>query len=409
MVALHQPEQHIFASIPEATHLAFLLQRGLDYVQQAHYAEAVALFALVREQLSPGQADLTDLLDAFLSEYADYRRVEYTLQEASMRFAAVHLELQTRIATFGAALSTIMKDTLDSDQSSSLLQGEKGPERSSLLSAPTQYLQGTAPVPTECNIPLAPLSITCFGHFAVRRSGEPITLCSNRCGQRILRYLISQPGHDATSDMLQSMLWPEDEAEAASRKLYLAISALRRSLSDDPACEPSHSYIVCKNRVYALNPAVTIQTDVDEFLHSYRMGQQRSGERMALYERACQLYTGPFLPEDIYADWSFIQREQLTQAYLAMRNELTEHYLKTKRYEDAIQSAYAVLKENHCDEVAHRHLIQVYIAQGRPSEALQQYQRCERTLREELGMRPLTETTFAMQTLLTNDSPSTQQ
>jgi hypothetical protein len=66
MVALHQPEQHIFASIPEATHLAFLLQRGLDYVQQGYYAEAVALFALVREQPSSNQAGLTDLLDAFL-------------------------------------------------------------------------------------------------------------------------------------------------------------------------------------------------------------------------------------------------------------------------------------------------------------------------------------------------------
>ena len=409
MVTLHQPEQHIFASIPEATHLAFLLQRGLDYVQQGHYAEAVALFALVREQPSSSQSGLTDLLDAFLYKYADYKRVEYALQEASMRFAAVHLELQTRIATFGTALSTIMKDALDSGQSPGLLQREKEPERSSLLSAPTQHLQAAPPLLTACDVPLAPLSITCFGHFAVRRSGKPITLCSNRCGQRILRYLISQPGCHATSDMLQSMLWPEDETEVASRKLYLAISALRRSLSDDPACEPSRSYIVYKNRVYSLNPSVAIQTDVDEFLHCYRMGRQRSGERVALYERACQLYTGPFLPEDIYADWSFIQREQLTQAYLAMRNELTEHYLKTKRYEDAIHSAHAVLKENHCDEVAHRHLIQLYSAQGRRSEALQQYQRCERTLLEELGVKPLTETRLAIQALLTNDPPSTRQ
>src|SRR5258708_9101930 len=126
-------------------------------------------------------------------------------QGASRSLAAVHREIQTRIAPFGTALSTIIKDALDSGQSSGLLQREKEPERLSLLSAPTQHLQETPPLLTACDVPLAPLSITCFGHFAVRRSGKPITLCSNRCGQRILRYLISQPGCHATSDMLQRM------------------------------------------------------------------------------------------------------------------------------------------------------------------------------------------------------------
>jgi DNA-binding SARP family transcriptional activator len=221
--------------------------------------------------------------------------------------------------------------------------------------------------------------------------------------------LISQLGRKATSDRLQAMLWPEDEIEVAARKLYLAISALRRSLSDDPASEPSRSYIVCKNRVYALNASVAIQTDVDEFLHCYHTGQRGAAERVTLYEKACQLYTGPFLAEDLYADWSFIQREQLTRAYLTMRNELTDYYLKAGRYEEAAQSAHAVLKENRCDEAAHRHLIQVYIAQGRRSEALQQYARCTSVLHEELGVKPLPETTLAIQALLTNDFPSTQQ
>jgi DNA-binding SARP family transcriptional activator len=428
MVAPLQPEQPIVARLAETTPLAFLLQRGLDYVQQGHCTEAVALFTVVREQISPTQVALIELLEAFLHEYADYRCIEQTLQEASMHFAQAHLELQARITTFGTVLAAMIKDVAIHQCAGSLHCG-KEPGFPALLSVQTRQLQGkpptmSSPLLTDTvtgTFPLAPLSITCFGHFGVKRSagsGKPITLCSNRSGQRILRFLVSQPGRDATSDTLQTMLWPEDETEVASRKLYLAISALRRSLNSDPAdrggqaCEPSRSYIVCKNRVYSLNASVVIQTDVDEFLRCYRMGQQRSAgkpERMAFYERACQLYTGPFLPEDIYEDWSFIQREQLTQAYLAMRNELTDHYLNFKRYEDATQSAHAVLKENRCDEVAHRHLIQVYIAQGRRSEALQQYQRCERVLREELGVKPLPETTRAIQTLLKNDPPSAQQ
>lgn len=402
----------------EASSLAFLLERGIDYTRQGSYLEGAAFFTLAREQLTPDQMHFAELIDALLQSQASYWLAQQSLQLANKHVVEADIERQTCLLALEKQFLTLNEETNTvlqihaTTKISGVYQSQQlqqppqltpdGSNRHDGKPSPPRLLSKNSGV-------LPDLYISCFGHFAVRRSGKPITLCSNRCGQRILRFLVSQPGHSATSDILLAMSWPEDETEVASRKLYLAISALRRSLSDDPACEPSRSYIVCKNRVYSLNPSVAVQTDVDEFLHCYRMGQQRSGERVALYERACQLYTGPFLPEDIYADWSFIQREQLTQAYLAMRNELTDHYLKTGRYEDAIQSAHAVLRENHCDEVAHRHLIQVYIAQGRRSEALQQYQRCERTLREELGVRPLTETTFAIQTLFTNDSPSTQQ
>jgi DNA-binding SARP family transcriptional activator len=95
----------------------------------------------------------------------------------------------------------------------------------------------------------------------------------------------------------------------------------------------------------------------------------------------------------MYADWSLLQREQLTQTYLTMCRGLADHYLEIKHYEDAAKWATAILKVNRCDEGAHRQLIQVYSAQGYRSEALQQYRRCESILLEELGVTPSPETT----------------
>ncbi|MBO0779040.1 MAG: hypothetical protein J2P37_09465, partial [Ktedonobacteraceae bacterium] len=255
-----------------------------------------------------------------------------------------------------------------------------------------------SPVLTEDGTSLPALSVTCFGHFAVKRSGKPVVLCHSRNGQSILRYLIASHGHQATSDILQALLWPEDQPEVAQRKLHIAISVLRRSLNDGISCTPG--YILCKNGVYCLNPTATIQTDVEEFLRYYQAGQEKSQERVYFYEKACCLYTGPFLPEDRYADWSFFQREQLSQTYLVMCRTLANHYFMCKRYEDAARWATAVLKEDRCDEIAHRQLIQIYAAQGRRSEALQQYQHCERLLREELGIEPLAETLHILQAVL---------
>src|SRR5262249_42003781 len=121
---------------------------------------------------------------------------------------------------------------------------------------------------------LPALDVTCFGRFEIRRLNRPVPLCANRCGQKILRYLVVQPERRATVDVLMALLWPDDEPEVARPKLHSAISALRRSLNQGYPCDPGSGYIVCKNRVYALNPAVMIRTDVDEFQQCYQAERQ---------------------------------------------------------------------------------------------------------------------------------------
>jgi len=83
------------------------------------------------------------------------------------------------------------------------------------------------------------------------------------------------------------------------------------------------------------------------------------------------------LLEDLYVDWSFFSAGAVDQTYLSMCRALADHYFTQKCYEDAARWTTAVLKEDRCDETAHRQLIQIYAAQGRRSEALQQYQHCD--------------------------------
>jgi DNA-binding SARP family transcriptional activator len=82
---------------------------------------------------------------------------------------------------------------------------------------------------------------------------------------------------------------------------------------------------------------------------------------MALYERACNLCSGPFLVEDTYADWSSTRREQLKQIYFSMCRALAGYYLEIRHYEDAVKWTGAILREDRCDEAAHRQLIRIYV------------------------------------------------
>lgn len=404
-----------------------LVESGLLCVRQGRYVEGVAFFTLARDRLSPHQAHLAAVLDAFTQSYKTYSRAQEELLQASKHFARADAEQQVQLAALENLLPILLEETNKVPPNVDRLQQNTGGKRllhvlrpsteelnSNQLSTPLPQRTAEDSIgnrslpssPSEDSITLPSLYITCFGRFEVQRLGRPIVLSSNRQGQAILRYLVAQSDHCATSETLMTLLWPEDEPEVAQPRLHTAICALRRSLNQGYTCKPDHGYIVCKDRTYRFDTTVTIQTDVDQFLHYYQAGRQINEERIALYEKACHLYTDPFLPEDKYADWSVLQREYLSRVYIDMCKALTDHYLNMKSYEDAEKWATAILKENQCDEAAHRQLMHIYAAQGRRSDALQQFQRCERILREELSVQPLAETVQVVQMLLKRDAPS---
>jgi DNA-binding SARP family transcriptional activator len=399
--------------------ILFFLEKGLDYIKQGHEAEACAVFALAREQLVSNQEHLDSVLDTYLQGYMAYRHAQQELQEVSKRFADAYAEQQTRTIALGTLLPKLIQEmdtqaihflpsstihTTD-DHSSEPLSPFTAPyERTQELPMPTTFH------PTDADDALPALYTTCFGRFSVKRTGQLVTLCTNRLGQAILRHLVTQPGFCATLDKLVAAVLPEGDPHASIHKVRVAVSALRRSLNAHYTSCYGRGYILCKSEVYQLNPAVHIRTDIDDFLALYHAGQEAGGDTAAsYYEAACRLYTGPFLVEDIYADWSFLQRGQLSHIYLAMCGSLTEHHLVFGHNETAIKWATRALLENRCDEKAHQQLIRAYALEGRRSEALLQYQICVRILAEELGVPPSLETVNLFQTITCGEGETLQR
>ena len=395
----------------EAFSLAFLLERGIDCTRQGSYVEGAALFVLARERLTPDQVHLAEVLDEFLHSHSSYWQAQQSLHLASKRFAAADSEHQTCLT----AIEKLLPALDDNAEQRAQSQPSQPPDDQLQHQQPglhvlsTDHKRSDFPLVGSSALeflhdagdPLPDLYFTCFGHFGVKRSEQPIVLCHSRNGQAILRYLVAQTGYRATVDRLMDALWAQDAPEKARRKLQVAASAARRSLNGGCHCGPGEGYILCRDGFYELNQSVTIHTDVDEFLSLWQAGRQAIGaESMALYERACNLCSGPFLVEDTYADWSSTRREQLKQIYFSMCRALAGYYLEVRHYEDAVKWTGAILREDRCDEAAHRQLIRIYVAQGCRSEALQQFYRCERILSQELGVQPMPETMDLLQVIL---------
>jgi len=402
----------LLPAVSDVSPSAMLIEQGLQYAQQGNWSEAGYFFQLAREQLSLTQQQFAPELDLCLQDYMSFVQAQQDLQRASKHFVQAESVLQTKILLLEKLLPAL-RDDKD--------LGQAHPPM--LTVTPLTNVEAEAR-PCSRNPPkdrgdLPPLYIICFGRFEVRRSGRAIEqakpagqarpmgqahrlrLCQNRNGQAILRILVAQAGYRASADMLMDILWPDDQPAVARRKLQVAISALRCSLNSGFNCDPGSGYILCKDQYYQLNPAITIATDVAEFLALWEAGRQLKGHAaVELYEKACHLRSGPFLVEDLYADWASLAREQLNQTYLTMCQTLSDYYLKIERYDEAVKWTNAMLKENRYDERAYRQLMHIYTAQGRRCEALRQYQLCERALKEDLGVPPLPETVQLFHTLL---------
>ena len=373
-----------------------LVERGLQYFHQGRSSEGFTLLMLARERLLPDQTQIAIAIDALVQSHRLCCQAQQNLFLASKHFAEADAEQSAGITALEKLLPS---PVAEKNKASPLLY--KWTE-----TLPSEQVAQESPAN---DAPLFRLFITCFGCFEVRRLDKPIVLCSNRNGQAILRYLVAQTGYRASADRLMNLFWPEDESEVAHRKLQVAMSLLRKSLNGENNSKPEGGYITCKNGVYQLNAEVAIYTDVNEFLSCYKRGIQDKENGIALFEQACRLYVGPFLVEDIYSDWSLIQREQLAQMYFTMCSALVEHFLRTGRYADAITWATATLKENRCDEAAYRQLMIAYAANGQRGEALRQYHRCEQVLSEELELSPMPETIELFQSILLQEfSPAHQ-
>jgi DNA-binding SARP family transcriptional activator len=212
----------------------------------------------------------------------------------------------------------------------------------------------------------------------------------------------------------------------ARHKLHVAASALRgalqrgvrrreeaRTSTNEPRAGrhgqwnhgKSAGYLIFRNGGYELDPT-SVRVDVDEFERLFTDGQAAGGAAaIPSYQAACRLYSGTFLPEDLYADWSFMRREQLAQRHVTMCSALAAHELAAGHYAAAVQWATAMLEEDRCNESAYRQLMRAYAAEGRRGEALRQYQRCEQVLQAELGVSPMPETTAVFYALLKGETP----
>jgi DNA-binding SARP family transcriptional activator len=89
-----------------------------------------------------------------------------------------------------------------------------------------------------------------------------------------------------------------------------------------------------------------------------------------------------------YDDWILLERERVRQVQLHVLEVAADQLLRQGRHAVALEFALCALRMEQTRESAHRLAIRVHLAEGNTGEARRQFERCERLLGKELGIRP---------------------
>ena len=197
--------------------------------------------------------------------------------------------------------------------------------------------------------------------------------------QSLLAYLIAYRNRAHPREQLASMFWGNRPEQRARHSLSTALWHINRCF---PQPAPFHTTIADVQFIY---PGIVI-ADIE----SFQLAAAQS--EIPNLENARSQYKGEFM-HGFYDDWIINERYRLQEIYHQTLARLMGLYENSQHHRDALATARLLLQENPLREDAHRTAMRAYCHLGQRNEALEQYLTCQKTIRQELKVDPMPETT----------------
>jgi LuxR family transcriptional regulator, maltose regulon positive regulatory protein len=246
--------------------------------------------------------------------------------------------------------------------------------------------------------------VTMLGMFSVRRNGLEARLCSSRRGRSIFKFLLASPGYAASQDVLVETFWPSAEPATGAHNLQMAVHALRRSLVGwGPG--GTNQVVLFRQDRYALNPALSIDQDVEHFRSACSRGRQAAARNDAAaarqaFEQARAMYAGGYLNDTPYEEWAASQRACLEDMQLSLLWQLSGLYVQAEDWDRAVTCCTDILAVDAYREDAYRQLMRCHAARGRRADVMRVFELCRARLRHDLQVEPTFETCRLQRELL---------
>jgi len=170
-------------------------------------------------------------------------------------------------------------------------------------------------------------TVTTLGSFRVDRGGTEITMeeWKRKKARDVFKYLVTKHRRSVSVDEIVMHIWGEDvDVERCLPTLQNAVSAIRTAL--EPGLKPRQNsrYIQFRDGSYTLDLGADAIVDIHDYTATATAALSINDprERLAELSRVADLYTGDFLPDDVYDDWTDFTRITTRELAIEVLNQL---------------------------------------------------------------------------------------
>ena len=235
------------------------------------------------------------------------------------------------------------------------------------------------------------LTIKTFGGFSVA-IGK--TLISNRATRSnkiwtIFKYLITNRHKMVPCSTLIDILWHDDDGpENPQKSLHTLVSRLRKTLQAAGG-EEKH-YILFQHECYQWNENAPFYLDVADFESIVKTAGASMGpdEKLSLFKKAFDIYTGDYLPESSSELWALSTTNYLRRLYLRLVTDMIGLYEQIGDHDKIIDLCIKAIDHNPFEEILFEHLIRSLYINGETALAQQHYKKYTEILKKEFGAQP---------------------
>ncbi len=191
------------------------------------------------------------------------------------------------------------------------------------------------------------ISVRSLGQLAIELDGKaiPDSRWSTVKAKELFFLFLANPEGIRKEEAVIA-LTPDLDAAKSNSTFHSNLYRLRRALYPE--------IVVRQDNLYRLNQDAVIEWDVELFAQALESAQQYRGgspERAEAYERAVDLYRGPFAPE-FFGEWADALRDRIERQNLQTLSSLAGFYAARGEYERAAQQLELVLVASPYNEEA---------------------------------------------------------
>jgi LuxR family transcriptional regulator, maltose regulon positive regulatory protein len=246
-------------------------------------------------------------------------------------------------------------------------------------------------------VPFAPpkLTIRSLGKIQVKISDHVISSSDWQVQTaRDLFFLLLAHPEGLTKEEIGEIFWPDSSPSELKLRFKNTIYRLRHAAGKDAILFQGES-------LYLFNREMDYEYDLESFMKEVVQAGKAENrtKKIAHYENAVRFYKGPFLPE-VDEEWVIVERERLFQRYVNSLLDLAILHLEDRDYNAALAYCQRALKEDSCQEDAHRIAMRVYAAMGNRALIMRQFEQCRQALLDEVNAPPSNQTQTLYKSLI---------